>query len=75
MIDSVDAAMDAPAVNAIDWMEEMHPDCWANWKGATFYLAGRAMSVSRFRKYLLNKGVGSSQIRTDAYWADGKKGL
>jgi NADPH-dependent ferric siderophore reductase len=75
MIDSVDAHLDAPAVNAIDWMEDMHPDCWANWKGATFYLAGRAMSVGRFRKYLLNKGVAASQIRTDAYWADGKRGL
>jgi NADPH-dependent ferric siderophore reductase len=75
MVDSVHTAMDAPAVNAITWMEDMHPDCWANWKGATFYLAGRAMSISRFKKYLLDKGVEAKQIRTDAYWADGKKGL
>ena len=75
MIDYVPASMDAPAVNAIDWMEDMHPDCWANWKGATFYLAGRALSISRFRKYLLQKGVEAKQIRTDAYWADGKAGL
>lgn len=75
MIDNVQATMEAPAVSAIDWMEEMHPDCWANWKGATFYLAGRAISVSRFKKYLLGKGVNASQIRMDAYWADGKCGL
>ncbi|WP_315823267.1 hypothetical protein [Paraflavitalea speifideaquila] len=75
MIDSVHSSMPAPAVKAIEWMEEMHPDCWNNWKGATFYLAGRAMSITRFRKYLLLKGVTSAQIRTNAYWADGKRGL
>lgn len=75
MIDHVPASPEAPAVNAIDWMEDMHPDCWANWKGATFYLAGRTLSISQFRKYLLQKGVEARQIRTDAYWADGKRGL
>lgn len=75
MVDNVQSLIDAPAVNAIDWMEDMHPDCWANWKGATFYLAGRTLSVSRFRKYLLNKGVDPQQIRSDVYWADGKSGL
>lgn len=75
MIDNVHASMEAPAVSAISWMDDMHPDCWANWKGATFYLAGRALSVSRFKKYLLGKGVAASQIRMDAYWADGKCGL
>lgn len=75
MVDTVASSITAPAANAIDWMEDMHPDCWANWKHATFYLAGRALSISRFRKYLLQKGVEPRQIRTDAYWADGKKGL
>lgn len=75
MVDYVPALQDAPAVNAIDWMEDMHPDCWNTWRRATFYLAGRALSISRFRKYLLQKGVEASQIRTDAYWADGKRGL
>lgn len=75
MVDNVPATLDAPADNAIEWMEDMHPDCWNNWKDATFYLAGRALSISRFRKYLLQKGVTARQIRTDAYWADGKCGL
>ncbi|MDF2188249.1 siderophore-interacting protein [Paraflavitalea sp. CAU 1676] len=75
MVDNVHSLADAPAVNAIDWMEDMHPDCWAAWKGATFYLTGRGLSINRFRKYLLGKGVDAVQIRTDAYWADGKTGL
>ena len=75
MIDSVDAYQEAPAVNAIAWMEDMHPDCWTTWKRATFYLAGRALSISRFRKYLLQRNVAGKQILTTAYWADGKKGL
>jgi NADPH-dependent ferric siderophore reductase len=75
MIDNVCSSMAAPAVKAIEWMDEMHPDCWNNWKGATFYLAGRALSVSRFRRYLLLKEVPPRQIHTAAYWADGKRGL
>lgn len=75
LIDCVGSSKEAPAVNAIGWMEDMHPDCWNTWKRATFYLAGRAISISRFRKYLLQKNVPARQIRTAAYWADGKRGL
>lgn len=70
MVDWVPGSMEAPAKHAITWMEEMHPDCWANWKGATYYLAGRAKSISRFKHYLLNKGVEPKQLRMDVYWEE-----
>jgi NADPH-dependent ferric siderophore reductase len=75
MVDTVTSHIDNPAGNAIAWMEDMHPDCWAAWKDARFYLTGRAASIQRFKIYLQQKGVSNDQIKTAAYWADGKKGL
>ncbi len=69
MLDTVQSHPDNPAGEAIAWMEDMHPDCWAAWKNARFYLAGRVASIQRFRKYLRQRGVSSRQISSDAYWA------
>ena len=73
-IDAVPANADAPADNAIAWMENMHPKCWEMWKGATFYLTGRAKSVQHFKQYLKQRGVGFKQIITMPYWEIGKVG-
>lgn len=75
MVDTVISHPDDPAGNAITWMKDMHPDCWAAWKNARFYLAGRSISIQRFKRYLLQKGVSARQIRISAFWADGKRGL
>lgn len=48
---------------------------WEKWKTANFYLSGRAKSIQRFRKSLIDRGVNSKQIISFPYWADGKKGL
>jgi NADPH-dependent ferric siderophore reductase len=67
-----------PAFGAIQVLDAISPPdsvFWDVWKHATFYLAGRAQSIQAFRKKLKSFGVSGSQIRTQAYWADGKKGL
>lgn len=74
LIDAVPSLENAPAENAVIWMENMHPKCWEMWKDATFYLTGRAKSVQRFKKYLKQKGVGFRQIITMPYWEIGKVG-
>ncbi|MFW0714466.1 siderophore-interacting protein [Pedobacter sp. N23S346] len=74
LIDVVPSAIMAPAENAIEWMENMHPKCWEMWKDASFYLTGRGKSVQRFKKYLQNKRVGYKQIQTNCYWENGKTG-
>jgi len=74
LIDAVEANKSAPAQNAIQWMENMHPKCWEMWKYATFYLTGRAKSVQNFKKYLKQKGVGFNQIITMPYWEVGRVG-
>lgn len=63
LIDSVVIDPDYPAVAAIQWMEEMHPDCWESWKDATFYLAGRATAVQRFCQYLRQRNVPMKKMR------------
>jgi len=74
LIDAVSANINAPAENAVTWMENMHPKCWEMWKDATFYLTGRAKSVQRFKKYLKQKGVSFKQIHSMSYWEMGKIG-
>lgn len=75
LIETVEPMQQAPAANAIQWMKNMHPNCWNNWKKATFYLVGRAASIQAMQKYLRDCGIPSSKIRCSAYWADGKTGL
>lgn len=75
LIETVEPIQQAPAANAIQWIKNMHPNCWNNWKKATFYLAGRAASIQAMRKYLRECGIPSGKIRCSAYWADGKTGL
>jgi hypothetical protein len=67
LVDSVPESTEQPAQNAIQWMEEMHPNCWMAWKGATFYLSGGETLISRFKQYLLQKGVTTAQIRIINY--------
>jgi len=74
LIDTVPADANAPAKNAINWMENMHPICWEMWQNATFYLTGRAKSVQEFKKYLKQRGVSFKQIITMPYWEIGKVG-
>ncbi len=74
LIDTVPSELIAPAENAIEWMENMHPKCWEMWKDASFYLTGRGKSVQRFKKYLKEKGVSYKQIQTTCYWENGRTG-
>lgn len=70
MVDAVPLSGEAPAAAAIQWMEEMHPNCWAAWERAGFYLAGREASVQAFKKYLGERQVAARQIRTLVYWRE-----
>lgn len=69
----VNKSYESPAADAITHMEGMvHFEPWL--KGM-FYLTGRAKSIQAMRRYLLGKGVASSRIQCEPYWAEGKKGL
>ena len=74
LIDAVPSDLNAPAENAITWMENMHPLCWEMWQNATFYLTGRAKSIQQFKRYLKHRGVSFRQIITMPYWEIGKVG-
>ncbi|WP_207515723.1 hypothetical protein [Longitalea luteola] len=63
LVDSVPEIPGQPALNAIHWMEDMHPNCWLAWQNATFYLSGGETLISRFRQYLLKKNIADWQIR------------
>ncbi|MEM6346759.1 MAG: siderophore-interacting protein [Bacteroidota bacterium] len=63
------------AQEALDYIEAWPQTSWAEWQEASFYLTGRAKSIQRLRKSLLNKGVSRKQIISSPYWAEGKKGL
>jgi hypothetical protein len=63
LVDCVPELHEKPAYNAIQWMEDMHPNCWSAWKNATFYLSGGATLISVFQQYLLQKKVTNAQIR------------
>jgi NADPH-dependent ferric siderophore reductase len=68
LLETVRESADAPAVNSIQWMEDMHENCWEVWKNATYYLAGRIYSIQRFRKYLMQRGVNRGQIKAAPFW-------
>lgn len=63
LVDSVPELPGQPAQNAIRWMEDMHPNCWAAWQNATFYLAGGTTLINVFLQYLLQKNIAGHQIR------------
>lgn len=63
MVDSVPELPEKPAYNAIQWTDDMHPNCWLAWKNATFYLSGGATLIGTFRQYLLERMVDKKQIR------------
>jgi hypothetical protein len=63
LIDVVPELPEKPAYNAIQWMDEMHPNCWMAWKNATFYLSGGETLISNFEQYLLQRNVSNKQIR------------
>jgi NADPH-dependent ferric siderophore reductase len=63
LVDCVPINPQEPAAAAIQWMEEMHPDCWASWKNATYYLVGKALSVQRFSAYLQQRQVSPKKMR------------
>jgi hypothetical protein len=62
LVDCVPELPESPGYNAIQWMEDMHPNCWMAWKNATFYLSGGATLISRFQQYLVQKQVRVEQI-------------
>lgn len=63
LVDSVPELPGQPAQNAIQWMEDMHPNCWRAWQHATYYLSGGVTLINIFREYLLQRQVTSKQIR------------
>ncbi|MEM6801930.1 MAG: siderophore-interacting protein [Bacteroidota bacterium] len=65
----------SPAQDAKTLIMDMQGGEWDAWKNAIYYLSGRAKSIQSLRKALIQKGVGSKQIISFPYWADGKKGL
>ncbi|MBX3255433.1 MAG: siderophore-interacting protein [Chitinophagaceae bacterium] len=64
-----------PADFAIRFLSDSAEDWMAAIPDTCFYLTGRAKSILAMRKYLLSKGVAMKQIKTEPYWAEGKKGL
>lgn len=63
LVDSVPELHQKPAYNAIQWMDDMHPNCWKAWKNATFYLSGGTTLINDFQQYLLQRRVHKQQIR------------
>ncbi|MEM0997168.1 MAG: siderophore-interacting protein [Bacteroidota bacterium] len=73
--DVIGKSVAQPAEAAIDWLKGLDAQVWRNWRGASFYLTGRAASIKHLRKALRARGVGPRQILAQPYWADHKRGL
>ncbi|MFT3702985.1 MAG: siderophore-interacting protein [Agriterribacter sp.] len=71
----VASSIENPATAAIRFLEDSADDWKTEIQSSCYYLSGRAKSIQALRKYLLSKGVGMKQIKTEPYWAEGKKGL
>lgn len=56
-------------------LQDIKEDMGDQWPNMTCYLAGNAASIQRVRKALLEQGISSRNILTQAYWATGKTGL
>jgi hypothetical protein len=63
LLDCVPSEPGQPARNAIEWMEDMHPNCWNAWKNAQFYLAGSRDLIISFSEYLAARQVMPLQIQ------------
>jgi NADPH-dependent ferric siderophore reductase len=63
------------AQNAISFLEKLPDRVWELWKNGAFYLMGNGQSIQRFRNALKSKGVNTTNIKTQAYWVEGKLGL
>jgi NADPH-dependent ferric siderophore reductase len=74
-IQSTESSFKNPAQPAIDLLSQWKDYFDKNTDNTCFYLTGRARSIQQFRKFLLSKGVDSKKIKTEPYWAEGKKGL
>src|ERR1044072_5078682 len=57
LVDAVPELPEKPAYNAIQWMDDMHPNCWMAWQNATFYLSGGETLIGNFEQYLLRRKV------------------
>ncbi len=71
----VTSSFEDPAGPAIRFLNESEDEWTPAVKNTCFYLTGRAKSILAMRKYLLSRGADMKQIRTEPYWAEGKKGL
>ncbi|MCD0490507.1 siderophore-interacting protein [Pedobacter sp. MC2016-14] len=64
-----------PGGNTVECLEDlkgMAPDQFDN---GVFYLSGNANAIQLIRKALLTMGINSKNIKTQAYWAEGRIGL
>lgn len=61
--------------NAVEYLNSVDSHTWNQWATGTFYLMGNARSIQTFRKALKEKGIAGSNIVTQPYWVEGKKGL
>lgn len=64
-----------PADTHLSEVEERMETILDKWIPESFVLAGKAVSIQRVRKYLRDRGIATSRIRTKAYWSPGKIGL
>lgn len=74
-INSAESCFENPAKPCIDLLNNMENYFGENIDDTCFYLTGRAKSIQAFRKFLTEKGISYKQIKTEPYWAEGKKGL
>ncbi|MGC4232647.1 MAG: siderophore-interacting protein [Niabella sp.] len=72
---TVESSFSSPASPAIQYLEDEGFAISINIKHTCFYLTGRAKSIQAMRAWLLSKNVSMKQIKTEPYWAEGKKGL
>lgn len=69
------SSFENPAAAAIRFLNDSAEDWNTAISNTCYYLTGRAKSIQALRKYLTAKGVSMKQIKTEPYWAEGKKGL
>lgn len=74
MVDTVDRTS-SHGDNAVRYLNELDGGLWDLWQHGMFYLMGNATSIQHVRKALKLRGISSSHIITQPYWAEGKIGL
>lgn len=75
LIKPIESTLENPANQVISMLSGWEQEFWESTEDICFYLTGRAKSIQALRKFLLEKGIFSKQIKTDPYWSEGKKGL